>query len=142
MNFFYQAFALIIESEIECPELLPVARSSASDVLVRVGTSPSHLEHSIMLGDWIEGCSGQILLKIADVADFWVCNGREITVNAVKDIPAEDVRIYLLGSAMGAVLHQRKLLPFHGSTVVVNEKTISFSGPSGIGKSTDRKSVV
>ena len=116
MKFFYHAFGLVIESQIECPELMSDAGQPISDVLVRVGTTPTHLDHSLMLGDWIEGCAGQILLKIAGVANYWVHDGREIVVDAVNGASLEDVRIYLLGSAMGAVLHQRGLLPFHGST--------------------------
>ena len=136
MNFFFRTFGLVIESQIECTELMPDTEQSVSDVLVRVGATPTHLDHSMTLGDWIEGRDGQILLKIAGVANYWVRDGREIVVDAAKDASPEDIRIYLLGSAMGAVLHQRGLLPFHGSTVCVNGKAITFSGPSGIGKST------
>ena len=137
MNFFYQAFGLVIESQIECPELMTGAGQPIPDVSVRVGTTPTHLDHnSIKLGDWIEGGAGQILLKITGVANYLIHNGREIVVDAAQGASPEDLRIYLLGSAMGAVLHQRGLLPFHGSTVSANGQTITFSGPSGIGKST------
>ncbi len=136
MNFFYHAFGLVIESQIECPELLPAVGQFTSDVLVRFDIVPSRLDHGMVLGDWIEGSSGQILLKIAGVANYWIHDGQEIVVDAAKDASPEDVRIYLLGSAMGAILHQRGLLPFHGSTICVDGQAITFSGPSGIGKST------
>jgi hypothetical protein len=136
MNFFYRAFGLIIESQIECPELLPAVGQPAPDVQIRPAAAPPHLEHGVAAGDWIEGCSGQILLKITGVASYWIHDGREIVVDTAKDASPEDVRIYLLGSAMGAVLHQRGLLPFHGSTICVDGQAITFSGPSGIGKST------
>ncbi len=136
MNFFYHAFGLVIGSQVECPELLPAVGQPTPDVLIRLDTAPSHLDHGMALGGWIEGCAGQILLKIANVAHYWIHDGREIVVDAAKDASPEDIRIYLLGSAMGAVLHQRGLLPFHGSTICVDRQAITFSGPSGIGKST------
>ncbi|MDR1172322.1 MAG: hypothetical protein LBL24_07710 [Bacteroidales bacterium] len=136
MNFFYHAFGLVIESQVECPELMPDVGQSTPDVQIRLDDAPFHLDHGMALGDWIEGCSGQILLKITNVANYWIHDGQEIVVDAAQGVSPEDVRIYLLGSAMGAVLHQRGLLPFHGSTICMDGQAISFSGPSGIGKST------
>jgi len=40
-----------------------------------------------------------------------------------------------MGSAMGALLRQRNILPFHGSYVEVDGEGVIFVGPSGIGKS-------
>ena len=37
---------------------------------------------------------------------------------------------------MGALIHQRKLLPFHGSAIAFKNKAFIFSGISGTGKST------
>ena len=136
MNFFYNAFGLVIESQVECPELMPGENVPVSDVLIRFDRVPSALDCGLSLGNWIEGSAGQILLKIADIANYLIFGGEEIVIDAVKDATPEDIRIYLLGSAMGAILHQRGLLPFHGSTVCVNRHAVTFSGPSGIGKST------
>jgi len=46
------------------------------------------------------------------------------------------VRAYLLGSAMGALLHQRGLLPLHANAIEIDGRAIAFAGPSGSGKST------
>jgi len=47
-----------------------------------------------------------------------------------------DVRLFLLGSAIGALMHQRGLLVLHGSTVKVGDECVVFLGSSGVGKST------
>ena len=48
-----------------------------------------------------------------------------------------DVRLFLLGSVMGALLHQRGWLPLHGSAIRLPDGTAAiFMGPSGVGKST------
>ncbi|MCI5133440.1 MAG: hypothetical protein D3904_18480, partial [Candidatus Electrothrix sp. EH2] len=46
------------------------------------------------------------------------------------------MRLYLLGSCLGALLHQRGLLVMHGAAVRFNECCVLFAGPSGNGKST------
>src|SRR5699024_11191655 len=46
------------------------------------------------------------------------------------------IRLYLLGTCMGAVLLQRRVLPLHGSAVVVDGCAYAIVGDSGAGKST------
>ena len=41
-----------------------------------------------------------------------------------------------MGSVMGALLHQRNILPLHGSSIEVDGEGVIFVGPSSIGKST------
>ncbi|WP_155524484.1 hypothetical protein [Oleisolibacter albus] len=53
------------------------------------------------------------------------------------DDPA-GIRTFLLGSGLGALAHQRGLLPLHASAVALGPDAgvVAFSGPSGHGKST------
>jgi hypothetical protein len=136
VSFFYHIFGLVVESQIECPELTPAAGQPNPDVQICARAVPAHLNGGIAAGEWLEGCRGQMLLRIKGIAAYRISFGREIAVDASVDASPEDIRIYLLGSAMGALLHQRGLLPFHGSTVCIGERAITFSGPSGVGKST------
>jgi len=46
------------------------------------------------------------------------------------------VRLYLLGSAWGALCYQRDLLVLHASAVRVDGRAVAFCGRPGMGKST------
>ncbi len=135
-TFFYRVFDLVVESQYECPELLSDIGLSVPDIQICQGIVPDHLDNAVTLGSWIEGNPQQILLNISGVARFLIANAREITVHPDENAVSDNIRLYLLGSAMGALLHQRGILPFHGSSVAYDGQAITFSGPSGIGKST------
>jgi hypothetical protein len=79
---------------------------------------------------------GRLLLLVEGVAKFLIAGGREITIECAPGADDDAVRLFLLGSAMGALLLQRGLLPLHGSAVGVNGGGVIFVGPSGHGKST------
>lgn len=80
--------------------------------------------------------SGELLLKVDGVANYWVKEGREIVIEPGPAAEAGDVRVFLLGSAFGALLHQRGLPPFHAGAVAMEGKAVLLAGRSGVGKST------
>jgi len=75
-------------------------------------------------------------LDISGVARFQMVNGAELIVDAYSGVPEKNVRLYLLGSALGALLHQRGVLPLHANAVEIDGKAVAFMGSSGAGKST------
>jgi len=64
-----------------------------------------------------------------------VTGGHSIEVEAPDDVEIIDVRIYLLGSVMGALLHQRGYLPIHANVIRQEGSAAAFAGHSGAGKS-------
>jgi hypothetical protein len=65
-----------------------------------------------------------------------VRDGHEIVVDPVPALDERVLRIFLLGSALGVLLHQRELLVLHASALTVDGRAIAFLGGSGWGKST------
>ncbi len=63
-------------------------------------------------------------------------NGTQILVDPLPDADPGDVRLWLLGTALGALLHQRGLLPLHVSALAIDGGAYAFCGDSGAGKST------
>lgn len=117
--FDYQLFGLAVRSELELPELPPHSFEGEPEVAIRCGKS-----------------DGGTLIAIDGIAEFRVSNGSRVSVCASPGASPRNVRLYLLGSAMGLLLHQRGLLPLHANSVDLDGRAIAFIGPSGSGKST------
>jgi hypothetical protein len=130
----YYAYGLNIESEIECPLL--TAGSSTPDVIIRLGAVPHELEQAQKRKAFYEIGDGVLLLKVDKVARFLVSDGKEIIIDPLPDAAVVDLHLFLLGSAMGALLHQRGIWPLHGSAVAGNSGAVLFVGDRGMGKST------
>ncbi|MEW5770398.1 MAG: hypothetical protein AB1831_08545 [Pseudomonadota bacterium] len=133
--FSYSVHGFTLHSEIACPELLPTS-SDTQDVLVRYGSLrhiPCDETHP-----WKRQYIGamHMLLNVRDVGRFSVRDGREITVDPVPAVPDIMLRLYLLGSALGCIIHQRGLLPLHANAVLHEGEAVLVLAHSGIGKST------
>jgi hypothetical protein len=82
------------------------------------------------------GADGAFLLSVPNVARFEISNGERIVVDPAPGAGERELRVFLLGSAFGALLHQRGMLPLHANSIAVEGHAIAFLGHSGAGKST------
>ena len=128
----YSVFGLRIASEICLPELHEACATLPVDVEIREGRVDAPAE----LRDGYSAGPGGTVLSIPKVGRYLVRDGKEIVLDADPESSDRNRRLYLLGSALGALLHQRGLMPLHANTVVVGDRAIAFSGHSGAGKST------
>jgi len=140
MDCSYQAYNLIFSSELECPELPTFAQegdaSKKADVSIRLATVPAELDNPTSTGVVYQASTDQFLLSIGKVARYLVTNGNEIIIEPSKDADLNEVRVFMLGSVFGALLHQRQMLVMHAGVVHTDRGAVLFAGPSGIGKST------
>ena len=67
---------------------------------------------------------------------FCIQEGKRIIVSPIEGSDEDEIRLYILGTCMGAILMQRKILPLHGSAVAIDGKAYAIVGDSGAGKST------
>lgn len=134
MSFHYRAFGLNIASDIECPELMP--GDGDTDVHIRYGVVPEHLDGARTLEHHFDLKPDQLLCRINGVGRFLVSGGHEILVDRHPGSDDRVLRLYLLGIIFSALIHQRGLLPLHGSAVDTPAGVVVFVGYSGIGKST------
>lgn len=128
----YCLFGLRIRSEIELPELAPSPIEEPADIEVCLGQLPgkSELRHGYLIGD-----SGAGFIE-EGVGGYWITGGKRILVEPDPRAPMRNVRLYVLGSAMGVALHQRGLLPLHANCIEIEDRAFLFMGRSGAGKST------
>jgi hypothetical protein len=132
--FTYTCFGLIIGSEFECPDLLP--GEGTPEVNLRLGRVPEHLEDSSGEGILYETALRQFLLRVRNVSGYLVRDGAEILVDPAPGVDPATVRLFLMGTAFGALLHQRGLLPLHASAIAIEQGAMVLAGRSGSGKST------
>lgn len=78
----------------------------------------------------------QVKFHIPEVASFTVEAGKQITVSPVNGADEGLLRLYILGTCLGVILMQRRVLPLHGSAIEINGKAYAFVAESGVGKST------
>jgi hypothetical protein len=136
--FLYKAFGLSIASELTLPELPMLSNDYGNtDVIVEMvdnlpfyWSSITNEESGFIFKD------NSILFRLPNVGIFQIMNGNRIRVTALKEASKDRLRLYILGTCMGAILMQRKILPLHGSALAIDGRAIAIVGESGAGKST------
>ncbi len=130
----YIAYGLGIHSTLPLPEL--VAADRVADVTIRLGRiDPSPSEQS-GLGSCLRATAREVLFFWEEVGLFQVWDGREIVVDPAPGVEERILRLFILGPALGLLLHQRGLLILHASAVQVGGAAVAFLGGPGWGKST------
>ncbi len=116
----------------------PAATPTVPDVIIR---------REPLTGPELEGplysaraamADGELRVTVTGVGKYAACGGSLIRFDADPGAKAEDIRLYLTGSMMGIILHQRGAFPLHASCVALpgGGGCAAFAGPSGAGKST------
>jgi hypothetical protein len=133
----YKAFGLNMASYIPMPELLQmtehgnnidivIAKADLSQLWIKLGTDQNKFVVKENL----------VLFQVPDTATFSIQDGKRIMVSPMNGVDEAKIRLYILGTCMGALLMQRRILPLHGSAIAINGKAYAFVGDSGAGKST------
>lgn len=127
----YLYAGLSVTSELILPEWRAFESSQPfddPDVAIRLDRDLPP-EHSPVLS------AERYRFQVEGIADYCVNAGREIRVVMESGAGARETRLFLLGSAWGALCYQRGILVLHSSVVQVNDHAVAFCGASGAGKS-------
>lgn len=161
MDRWHYAYAgLRVTSELPIPEWAafePPGSFADPDVVIALGGVPNPADGSSLREaqpatqqspDWDDGIPSrnppaatapitrdEFHLHIPETGDYYVHHGREILVTPAPNAGAREVRLFLLGSAWGALCYQRGILALHSSVVQVGDGAVAFCGPTGSGKS-------
>lgn len=127
---FYKAFGLVIESEFSIAQIPQTDRRDSDVRIVRSDLSALAPEERKFLRE------NAVYARVAGVAVFRITDGNLIQVDPEPDCSDSRLGIFLMGSCMGAILHQRGCIPLHGSCITDGKRSILLTGDSGAGKST------
>ena len=130
------AFGLRFRSELNLPEL-PLAADQAGDpdVTIRLGAVEARLSDAVDLAPWMQVGANGFQLD-APAGRYRVEDGARVTIAPAADAAPAALRLYLLGTVMAALCHQRDLLPLHGVALGRGGRAFIVAGPAGAGKST------
>ncbi|MGD0480665.1 MAG: hypothetical protein ABSA42_10880 [Terracidiphilus sp.] len=132
----YSVYGLRIHAEIACPELPFHPQPDGNpDVTIRLLPPLPSTSESPESGCY-EVRPGVFRLVVKGVGRYLVEDGKRISIEPLAGSSNEEVRLFLLGSVIGALLYQRGLFPLHGSAVETRWGAMIFVGAQGIGKST------
>lgn len=136
----YSCYGLNLASDLELPELrespAPAAPARA-DVEIRLGAiPPGGLPGGRQLGPYLWVQASALWLEVPGVARFLVSDGQRIVIDPAPGVDEDSVRVFLLGSALGALLFQRGFLVLHGNAIRIGDQCLVCVGHSGAGKST------
>jgi len=132
----YFAHGLSITSELLCPELTQVEPNGhAPDVIIRLGATPTTLENPTKQSVLYQAKPNHFLLTLDQIARFWVQDGKQITIEPAAESHEDTIRLFLLGSALGALLHKRGQVGLGPVSDRLRGHSTIISGPSGVGKS-------
>lgn len=133
----YTLYGMAIDSAFELPELLPVPATGTADVqVVRGAVAAPSAAGAAWDEEGMWAVDGRFWLPVEGVATFLVEGGGRITVDAVAGADEASIRLFLLGSAIGALLFQRDYLVLHGNAIRIGDACLVCVGDSGVGKST------
>ena len=134
----YKAFGFSIVSEIPLPQLprLGIEVETNIDIVITKEDLTKKWNELVENDNVFFIQENLMMYKFGEVAIFAVQDGKRISVSPLKEFDEDTAGIIILGTCMGAILMQRKVLPLHGSAIAINGKAYAIVGDSGAGKST------
>jgi len=135
MPYFYSAYGLTLQSEIQLPELISTLATDA-DVWIHfsaLSTTPFQTENT---HHCYQNTDSGMYLYWQGVGTFLIQGGQDVLIDLETDLDEDRLRLFILGAVMGVILHQRGFLVLHASAVALEGEAIAFIGHKRWGKST------
>lgn len=138
MKFDYSCYNLKVTSELELPELgTGLGSDISADIIVEFrDLSDSNLSDSTQIAPFVWSKNNTLIFEVPGVARFLITGGSSIAIDPAPTSDEASLRVFLLGSAFGALLMQRGFFVLHGNAIEIDGQCLICVGPSGIGKST------
>jgi HPr Serine kinase C-terminal domain len=135
-EYYYKLFGLRVLCDIEFPELTEGTYRQPPDLSIFKTNLQAKWSGNAKKNQTFIIDKNLIMFKVPNLAIFCIQDGCEINYSPLCSGNNDQIRLYILGTCMGALLTQRNVLPLHGSAVAINGKAYAIVGDSGAGKST------
>jgi len=138
-KFTYFAYGMRIISTLPLHGLREATDGEASlepSIEISVGSVPDTIEPTIEHNPICQVNHDEFLLNIHAVASYWVHAGQWVVVQPVDGADSASVELFLTTAAFSALLHQRGMLPLHGSCIDTPRGAVLLGGLTGTGTST------
>lgn len=133
----YKAFGLNVISAIPLPELPMVnGKKGEVDIFIELADLTELWNEVAEPNRFYAVKENSVIFQVPNIAIYLIKNGNRIIVSPLGGSKDDQLRLYVLGTCMGAILLQRKIFPLHGSAIVINDNAYAIVGESGAGKST------
>lgn len=106
-----------------------------SDVKIEINSYKKEVANPLFDDGFFRLNQTEFSMNVEGVASFYASRGNYVSMVVDPKATNANIELYLNGSVYGAILHQRKIMPMHGSCFVFNNKGIMLCGESGAGKS-------
>lgn len=105
------------------------------DVKIKKVDRVSRVQDPVYSNSWMSISPVEFTMTVKNVGSFYACNGNQIEYSPDEKADSASLELYMNGSVYGAILHQRRILPLHGSSFIFDGSGVMFCGDSGAGKS-------
>lgn len=125
----YSVAGLHVAIDRPMPGLIARPPGGLPDIVVAEGDVPP-------LPDKSPDPVAEFVVEIAGVMRLVMRQGKTVHYARTPGAQDDDLALYLGGTALGALMHQRGEIVLHASAVAVGDGAVLFCGASGAGKST------
>lgn len=140
---YYKIYGLIIKSDIKLYNSNLISLSSITpDIEIVSKSINTNIDSSFISRSNFYFSQNNIIFIIENVGRYQITNGNKITIEYLPNTDLEEIKKYILGSALGLLLFQRNIIALHGSSIVINNNAIIISGNIGAGKTSTTLSLV
>ena len=136
-KWFYKVYGLIVESDIEIPELLSIDNNENKiDIKITKDTIPKEVIEKIPSYSWFKYDVNSMVFTVKNIGSFYIYDGKNIVVQPSENADNQGIKTFILGTSFGMILLQRNKVAIHGGAILIGENAIILTGQSGAGKST------
>ncbi|MGU8799366.1 hypothetical protein ACV3X1_13235 [Clostridium perfringens] len=136
-KWFYKVYGLIVESDIEIPELLSIDKNENKvDIKIKKDIIPKDVIEKIPSYSWFKYDVDSMVFTVKNIGSFYIYDGKNIVVQPSENADNQGIKTFILGTSFGMILLQRNKVAIHGGAILIGENAIILTGQSGAGKST------